>query len=81
MSIVKFHTNQLVFYTVDAAHNGIRHPVVIINLINLFHLPFLLLYDALMDKLGNLRSRTHKYILSQTTQIFYAHDASLLTDR
>ena len=60
-SIVQFYTIQLVFYTVDAAHNGIRHPVVIINLINLFHLPILLL-------LQSCHGRTRKFALKKVTR-------------
>ena len=50
--------NTLKTFTFDTAHNGIRHPVVIINLINLFHLPILAaalaaVYDDVMDELGN----------------------------
>ena len=56
--MVSSYVNNLTTYTFDTAHNGIRHPVVIINLINLFHLPIraaalAAVYDDVMDELGN----------------------------
>ena len=74
------YVNNLTTYTFDTAHNGIRHPVVIINLINLFHLPILAAALAAVRKMmswTNSEIRSKKLTRTCNADIYHVQQHTI----